>query len=544
MWWRDTLYLGTAMGRGSAAFHPEDSLATEKRMEQKPPGATDLEKVRRYSWYALAVLVLAYLFNYIDRNILSILSEELKRDVGLADAQIGFLHGTAFAVFYAIFGIPFGRLSDTWVRTRVIAIGLFFWSLMTALSGTATSFGVLALYRIGVGVGEASLGPAAYSLIVDYFPQRLRATALALYSTGIYFGAGIGFFLGGAIVDVWKTRFPGGEGPMGLHAWQAAFLVIGIPGLIMAAWVWSLREPAPDAESGAPKSRPDFLTEFAAVVPPLTLLGLQRAGAGWRELRNNLAFAAVTGAGAWALSATVGQKAQWIALALGLYAFFSWAQRLALRDPETFRCILGNRTLVYSSVGFASISFVTNGIAFWSAPFFQRAHQLTPGQIGIVFLPATVIGGWVGVTTGGLLSDRLKKRTATARVDIGLLTVLLSIPTFLLMLTVRDHTVAFVLYGLVVAVVSLWLGPAAANANELVPAHMRATSSAFYLLGNTFIGFALGPFTVGRLSDALGSSGYSRADALRYALILSMLFWTVSIAFLWRARVRIVRQET
>src|SRR5512139_1429515 len=148
-----------------------------------------------YAWYVLAVLVLVYVFNFIDRQILSILAQEIKGDLGLSDAEIGFLYGTAFAVFYAIFGIPLGRLADVWVRRSLIALGLAFWSAMTALSGTARSFPTLGAYRIGVGVGEASASPAAFSSLVDWFPARLRATAISIYSSGVYIGAGIGIFL-------------------------------------------------------------------------------------------------------------------------------------------------------------------------------------------------------------------------------------------------------------------------------------------------------------------------------------------------------------
>jgi len=124
----------------------------------------------------LFLLLVCYLFNQIDRNILSIVAEDVKADLGLTDARIGFLYGTAFAVFYAVFGVPFGRLADSWIRKNVIAIGLFFWSLLTALTGTARSFGSLASYRVGVGIGEASLSPAAYSMIFDLFLRRMRAT--------------------------------------------------------------------------------------------------------------------------------------------------------------------------------------------------------------------------------------------------------------------------------------------------------------------------------------------------------------------------------
>src|SRR5215470_7449239 len=145
-----------------------------------------------YARYALGLLVIVYVLNFLDRQILSILAERIKADLGLTDAQIGFLYGTAFAVFYSVFGIPLGRLADVWVRTRLIALGLAVWSLMTTASAFARGFAQLTAARIGVGVGEASASPAAFSLLSDYFPPARRATVLAIYSSGIYIGAGLG----------------------------------------------------------------------------------------------------------------------------------------------------------------------------------------------------------------------------------------------------------------------------------------------------------------------------------------------------------------
>jgi MFS family permease len=180
------------------------------------PAPASAPTSRAYANYVLFILTIVYVFNFIDRQILSILAEDIKKDLGLADAQIGFLYGTAFAVFYAIFGIPLGRLADIWVRKSLISVGLSFWSLMTALSGTSRGFGSLAGFRIGVGVGESSASPAAFSMLGDYFPPRLRATAVAIYSSGVYIGAGIGLFLGGLIVGNWNERYGGGTAPFGL----------------------------------------------------------------------------------------------------------------------------------------------------------------------------------------------------------------------------------------------------------------------------------------------------------------------------------------
>jgi len=191
----------------------------------------------RYARYVLGVLVLVYVLNFLDRQIPSILAERIKADLHLSDAQLGFLYGTAFAVFYSLFGIPLGRLADVWNRTRLIAIGLGAWSVMTAVSGLASSFLQLGLARIGVGIGEASAGPAGYSILSDYFPATKRATAVALYQSGIFIGSGLGLGLGGVIVDRWDTAWAAGTAPFGLRGWQVAFFVVGLPGLLLAAWV-------------------------------------------------------------------------------------------------------------------------------------------------------------------------------------------------------------------------------------------------------------------------------------------------------------------
>jgi MFS family permease len=204
--------------------------------------ATPLPEASGYSWYVLSVLVVVYILNFIDRQIVSILAVDIKADLGLTDSEMGFLGGAAFAVFYALFGIPLGRLADNWGRVKLLSIGLALWSIMTALSGFSRNPVQLTLARMGVGVGEATASPTAYSLISDYFPKRQRATALAIYSSGLYIGGGVSLFIGALTVKAWNEAYPAG-GPMGLVGWQAAFLAVGIPGLLVALWVSTLREP-------------------------------------------------------------------------------------------------------------------------------------------------------------------------------------------------------------------------------------------------------------------------------------------------------------
>jgi len=184
----------------STSGAPPPPPSAPSRAPARPPEAPPLGG--RAASLTLAVLVLVYVLNFLDRQIVTILAEDIKADLGISDAQIGFLYGTAFAVFYAVFGIPLGRLADVWVRRSLIAAGLAFWSLATAVSGFTRSFAELGTARVGVGVGEASATPAAYSMLSDSFPPRVRATVLAIYSSGIYIGGGLGLLIGGQIVDV------------------------------------------------------------------------------------------------------------------------------------------------------------------------------------------------------------------------------------------------------------------------------------------------------------------------------------------------------
>ncbi len=199
----------------------------------------------RYAWYATGVLTVAYTLSYVDRQILSMLVGPIKADLGLSDTQVGLLQGFAFAVFYTLVGIPMGRLADRGDRRRLIAWAVLAWSLATAACGLARSYGQLFLARVGVGVGEAALGPAAYSMIVDCFPPERRGRAMGFYSTGVYLGIGLAAIIGGAVVGRLAGSPPLVLPLVGsISAWQVTFFVVGLPGLLVAAWIATLREPA------------------------------------------------------------------------------------------------------------------------------------------------------------------------------------------------------------------------------------------------------------------------------------------------------------
>jgi MFS family permease len=198
-----------------------------------------------YAWYVVGVLTVAYIFSFIDRQILSLMVGPIQKDLGIGDKQMSLLMGFTFAVFYTLFGIPLGRLADTRSRRAIISIGIAVWSVMTAGCGLAKTFWQLAVMRMGVGVGEASLSPSAYSLISDYFRPQQRSTAMSVYSMGIYIGSGLAFILGGFIMQLVSGRESTILPLIGaVRSWQLVFFVVGLPGLLVSLLLLTVREPA------------------------------------------------------------------------------------------------------------------------------------------------------------------------------------------------------------------------------------------------------------------------------------------------------------
>ena len=197
-----------------------------------------------YAWYVVGVLTFAYMVAFIDRQILSLLVQPIRHDLGISDTQISLLAGFAFAIFYSILGVPIARLADRRSRRAIISIGVFLWSLMTAACGLAKSFTGLFVARVGVGVGEAALSPAAYSIMADYFPPQRLARAIAVYAMGLYAGAGLAMIAGSAVV-----RLVSEAGPMDLpligtvFPWQLTFFVVALPGLLVLLGMATVREP-------------------------------------------------------------------------------------------------------------------------------------------------------------------------------------------------------------------------------------------------------------------------------------------------------------
>ncbi len=241
-----------------------------------------------YAWYVVGVLLLAYIFSFIDRQIISLLVTPIKKDLQISDTMIGLLGGPAFGIFYAFMGIPIGRLADSRSRRGIIMLGITVWSFATAACGIAKGYWMLFAARIGVGAGEAALSPPAYSLISDYFRPNKLGLALGVYGMGIYIGSGLAFIIGGFVTEI-VADAPNLTLPIvgEVFAWQLTFFAVGLPGLLIVLLMKTVKEPVrrgliPNAKSASvPLSelyefvkgrRAAFATHFFGFAP-ISLIG-------------------------------------------------------------------------------------------------------------------------------------------------------------------------------------------------------------------------------------------------------------------------------
>jgi MFS family permease len=487
-------------------------------------------KASRYAYYVLFILVFLYTLNFIDRQILSILAEDIKRDLKLDDSQLGFLYGTAFAIFYALFGIPLGRLADTWHRSRLIAIGLATWSTMTVLSGFSSSYTQIAAARVGVGVGEASASPAAFSMLGGYFPESRRALAAAIYSSGVYLGMGLSLPIGGHVSQAWNRAYSPGQAPFDLHGWQVAFLAVGLPGLLLAIWIWTLKDPPRLSASGDPLANVQsnagrqFLMDLASVLPPFTLWSASRHPGG---LRMNVLMMVVVGTICSCLGAATGDKVQWLAYAVGAYSLLSWIQILRFADPPTHELIWGTRGVCLAVLGFGCLAIVTYAFGFWAAPFAIRTYAIPAASVGVSLGIPGAIAAAVGVIAGGRLSDFWKQRDPRGRIFVGILSAALSAPFMVAMFLAPNFRLYAILSPIVYFCANLWAGSAVATYQDFVLPRMYGTAGATYLIGSTMIGLALGPYASGKVAAVTGSLQVGVFSLLVAPLAAIVILWQV-----------------
>jgi len=414
-------------------------------MQVKDP-QNQTEAGHSYRNYVLVMLTLVYAFNFIDRQVLVILQEAIKKDMHLSDAQLGWLSGAAFAAIYVTVGIPVARLADKSNRRNIIAISLGLWSLMTAACGMARNYLQLFFARIGVGVGEAGGSPPAHAMISDYFPPRKRSTALAIYSAGIYLGMLIGFAMGGYL----SQRI----------GWRKAFMVVGIPGIIFSLLFFvTVREPSRGATDAA---KADESHTFSEVV----------------------------------------------------------------------RLLFSSRTFVYLAMATSLLVFCIYGLSNWASSFLARLHGMRTSQIGLALGLAFGIGGGIGSIAGGWLTDLFGKSNKAWYLRIPAFAILVSLLFEALALFSPVTGISVVAFGCVAGLHSMYLGPSLSVAHSLVPASMRAQTSAVLFFCLNLIGLGLGPPVVGYIADLLKPT--QGVESLRWAMSVVILVSVVAMVLFFK----------
>jgi MFS family permease len=434
-----------------------------------------VERVERagYRYYVLAILILVYMLNFLDRQIIGILAAPLKAEFHLTDTQFGLMGGLAFALLYSTLAIPIAWAADRFSRVWIMTVALTVWSGFTAMCGMATTFSQLFLCRMGVGVGEAGGAAPAYSLISDYFPPSQRARALAGFAFGIPLGTAAGTLVGGLVAAT--------------YGWRAAFLVVGATMTLVAPL---LRLTVRDPKRGGMEVSAAALAEAAMPVKP---------------------------------------KAP------------SFGKVVATLLPKPSFWLL--------AFGAASSSVCGYGIAAWLPSFLMRSFGLGLAQTAWYYSGVALVGGLAGIWFGGQIADKLGKISKGGYPLVPAIAFLISVPCFLLAMNSQGIisalmpetannswqalALAFVIFLIPTGLNLAWLGPITASVQHLVPASMRTTASALFLLINNLLGIAVGIFYFGWMSDLLAPT--FGAESLRWSIYTGMGFYLLASALLFGA---------
>jgi len=482
-----------------------------------------------YRYYVLAVLVLIYALNFLDRQIIGILAAPLKAHFELTDSQFGLLGGIAFASVYSTLAIPLAWLADRFSRVWIMTGALAVWSGFTALCGLAGSFTQLFLCRMGVGVGEAGGVAPAYSLISDYFPPSQRARALAVFAFGIPIGTAAGTLVGGLLAARW--------------GWQTAFVVVGLLGLLLAPLLrLTVRDPqrggtdaaavgAVVAPEAAPIPAPDAPSSRTGSIASMILLSIGAAA-----LAVGAVQYLVMGQGSTGLTWAFGGL---LALVIGV------SLRIA---RSTASVVIRKPSFWLLALGAASSSICGYGVAGWLPLFFMRSFDLTLSQTAWYYSGIAMVGGTLGIWLGGFFADKLSKRGKGAYPLVPAIAFLISAPLFIAAMNspwliglvlpgggtnAQQLILAFLIFLIPTGLNLAWLGPITAAVQHLVPAAMRSTASALFLLINNLLGLAVGFYYFGWMSDLLAPRFGD--ESLRWAIYTGMGFYLLASALLFGA---------
>ena len=487
------------------------------------PNASPRVESPGYRFYVLAVLILIYMLNFLDRQIIGILAAPLKAHFGMSDSQFGLLGGIAFASVYSTLAIPLAWLADRFSRVWIMTAALTVWSGFTALCGVAGSFTQLFLFRMGVGVGEAGGVAPAYSLIADYFPPHQRARAMAAFAFGIPLGMAAGTLVGGLLAAT--------------YGWRTAFIVVGLLGLLVAPLLrLTVRDPkrggtdvakAPAAAPATAAPEIDLGPGRAAAFSLLAIGGLSLVGAGLGAL--GVAFVG---------KALLFLFAAMLALVIGASVYLA---------RETASVVIPKPSFWLLALGAASSSVCGYGVAGWLPLFFMRSFGLTLAQTSWYYAGIALIGGVIGIWMGGMIADRMGRRSKGAYPLVPAIAFSISAPCFILAMNSNwliglfmsgDQamnsplalTIAFLIFLIPTGLNLAWLGPITASIQHLVPAPMRSTASALFLLINNLLGIAVGFFYFGWMSDLLRPTFGD--ESLRWAIYTGMGFYLLAALLL------------
>jgi MFS transporter, Spinster family, sphingosine-1-phosphate transporter len=359
---------------------------------------------RRYAWYVLLILTAINFINYVDRQIIISLGPFIRHDLQLTYTGFGWLI-TAFMLVHSLTSLPFGMLSDRWVRRKIIALGVFGWSAATFVCGLATNFAHLLAARAAVGVGEAAYAPPANSLLSDAFPALERSRILGFFNLGMFLGGATGLILGGVLGEI--------------LGWRACLYLVSLPGFVLGGLAWYLREP--------PQATP--------------------------------------------------------------------------HERTSVKALLSNPLLIYVLVGGVITAFSAGALIVWMPQFVTDVRQFRPRDAGLYIGAVGVTGGLLGVVTGSYLADWLYARWPWGRMAIIGTGLILSCPFVTLSLYTTNHVAMLIYFFLGIFLMVWYTGPIIAVIHDVVPADVKATAQALYVLLIHLLGDTFSPAIVGKLAD-------------------------------------------
>ncbi|KSB87946.1 MFS transporter [Caulobacter vibrioides] len=400
-----------------------------------------------YKASVLALLLATYTFNFIDRTIIATIGQAIKVDLHLTDTQLGLLGGLYFALLYTILGIPIARLAERWNRVSIISISLVIWSGFTALCGTAASFAQLALYRFGVGVGEAGCSPPSHSLISDYYEPKSRASALSIYSFGIPLGTMFGAVAGG-----WLAQE---------LSWRAAFVIVGLPGILLAILVKLIVKEPPRGHSDVVETplEPEAVTPVEPAKPAFSL----------KKEFSEL----------WVVT----------------------------------KVLFGKWPVLHMVLGVTIASFGSYGSGAFAPPYFVRAFGLGLAQVGLI---VGLIGGFsagVGTLVGGFLSDWAGKRSAKWYALTPAIGLIVCTPIYIIAYLQTDWQMTALILLIPGVFHYVYLAPTFGVVQNSVEPRRRATATALLFFFLNLIALGGGPVFTGWLIDHLAGFHFNHPQA-------------------------------